>query len=318
VIGILAKIDVFKLNPTAWPEIADDPPCDSRQRMHRIGPVCMIHSKAIFGAAVVWGFIKHNPFRVDRNSGSSPLRFKPKSRPWQEITASEFKRFLSVIPDARRRILYLLMYACGLRPGEVYNLTVANVDLKARRIHIRNRAATADVPPFTVKADHQSAAGKERFVPIPEALIPDLVAVMATALKSGGFLALTPERYQLMKQSWRLCRDGKGWAHHGPRPWQNRDMVNNCLRDAKHFFKKAGVELTAPLTLSSFRKSFAQGLAGCGVPPKTLAHLLGHSDTRITMEFYNRVTDENTRAAAETMNRLLAEEKESTPKRRQI
>jgi integrase len=62
---------------------------------------------------------------------------------------------------------------------------------------------------------------------------------------------------------------------------------------------------TAPFTLHTFRKSFAQNHADAGTPPKTLAKLLGHSNTRVTMQYYARVTDANERAAAEAMNRVF-------------
>ena len=40
--------------------------------------------------------------------------------------ADEFERFMSVVPTVRQRAIYWLMYGCGLRAGEVYNLMVAN------------------------------------------------------------------------------------------------------------------------------------------------------------------------------------------------
>ena len=52
-------------------------------------------------------------------------------------------------------------------------------------------------------------------------------------------------------------------------------------------------ELTAPFTLPTPRKSFGQNHADAGKPPPTLAKLLGHSNTRITMQYYNRVTEAN-------------------------
>ncbi len=82
-------------------------------------------------------------------------------------------------------------------------------------------------------------------------------------------------------------------------------MVNNLLRDTRGYLRKAGVELSAAFTLHTFRKSFGQNHADNATPPRTLAELLGHSDPMVTMEFYNRVTDANQRAAAATMDRLL-------------
>ena len=81
-------------------------------------------------------------------------------------------------------------------------------------------------------------------------------------------------------------------------------MVNNLLRDAKTYLRKAGIELTASFDLKTLRKSYAQNLADNGVPPKTLAELLG-DDVRVVMKFYQRVTDSNKAAAICTLDRLL-------------
>ncbi len=83
-------------------------------------------------------------------------------------------------------------------------------------------------------------------------------------------------------------------------------MLNNLLRRAKAAIKRAGIQLTAPFTLTTFRKRFAQNNADMGTPPKTLASLLGHSDVKVTLQYYNRVTDANRAAAAAAMNALLS------------
>lgn len=98
------------------------------------------------------------------------------------------------------------------------------------------------------------------------------------------------------------------------RQWQNRDMLNNLLRDTRGYLRRAGVELSAPFTLHTFRKSFAQNHAAAGTPPRTLARLLGHSDVSVTLQYYNCVTDANERAAVETINRLF--EPSPKPRRR--
>lgn len=265
----------------------------------------LIHCRALFQAAVEWGYTDQNPFKTTTRSGSSPLCINAKGRPWDHIMPESYERFLDEVPTARQRAVYWLQYGCGLRAGEVYNLMVANIDLDRRRVHVVNRAATEDLPPFTVKAERQSSESKERSVPIPEAAIPDLAEAMKRAFRSGGFIAITPERFKLIQERWRLCREGEAWGGHDWRPWQNRDMINNVLRDAKHYLRKAGIELTAPFTLHTFRKSFAQNHADAGTPPKTLAKLLGHANTRITLQFYNRVTDANEQAAGRAMDRLF-------------
>ena len=264
------------------------------------------HGRAIFGAAVAWGYLERNPFQPTQPRRSSPLRVKAKSKPWHHLVPVEFEQQLAVVPAVKRRTAFWLMYACGLRPGEVYNLTLDRVDIQARRVHIAGRSATPDSPPFTLKAEGQSSEAKERRVPIPEAALPDITVACQEAFRSGGFVVLTPERFALVQKEWRLCREGKAWGgRSNHRPWQNRDMVNNLLRDTKGYLRKAKFKLSAPFTLTTLRKSFAQNHADAGTPPRVLAELMGHSDVSMTMQFYNRVTDANAQAAAAAMDRLL-------------
>lgn len=198
------------------------------------------------------------------------------------------------------------MYGSGLRPGEVYNLTFDRIDLDRRRVHITNREPTEDVPPFTVKSEGRSSDSKSRTVPIPEVAMADVTEACRLAFGAGGFVVLTPERFQTVQRKWRLCCDGQprdGRKTH--RSWVNADMLNNLLRDTGAYLRKAGIELTAPFSLTGFRKSFAQNHAEAGTPPKTLAKLMGHADASVTMAYYNRATDANERAAETAMNRLL-------------
>ncbi len=200
-----------------------------------------------------------------------------------------------------------LLYGCGLRAGELYNLTLDRIDLGRRRVLIESRPATDDVPPFVVKGERQSRESKSRVVPSTLAAVPDIAEAMRGALPAGGFIALTPSRFAHVQTAWRLCRAGEPWGRHAEtRPWQNRHMANNVRRDLANLAHKAGIELTAPLTLPTFRKSFAQNHADMGTPPRTLAKLLGHANTRVTLEHYNKVTDANERAAGEAMDRLFA------------
>ena len=168
------------------------------------------HCRAMFGAAVEWGYIDRNPFTVAKSMVTSPLRVKARSRSWQHIKPDEFVGFLTEVPTARQRAAYWLMYGCGLRAGEVYNLTLDKIDLESRKVFIENREATDDVPSFTVKGDRQSHESKERTVPIPDAAIPDLAKAVKGAFKAGGFIALSPERFRRVQENWRFCRAGQG------------------------------------------------------------------------------------------------------------
>jgi integrase len=83
-------------------------------------------------------------------------------------------------------------------------------------------------------------------------------------------------------------------------------MINSLLRDTKVYLKQAGIELSAPFTLTTLRKSFAQNHTENGTPPTTLAKLMGHSSVATTMEYYSRVTDADEQAATAMLDTLLS------------
>lgn len=271
----------------------------------------VLHTSAIFQAAFEWGYLGSNPFKP-AGRGSSPMRIRTTSRPWHHLTPDEFSRFVEQVSTAQKRAAFWLVYGSGMRPGEVYNLTVDKVDLDRRSIYIENRPASDDLPPFTVKSETQTDADKSRVAPIPVQAIPNITEAVKRSFRSGGFVTLTAERFAVVQRNWRLCRDGKPWGGVDRwKPWQNRDMVNNLLRDAKTYLRQSGVELTAPFDLKTLRKSYAQNLADNAVPPKTLAELLG-DDVRVVMKHYNRVTDSNKAAAISTLDRLLGPDTRAT------
>ena len=223
----------------------------------------VINSGAVFAAGVEWGYLDSNPFKSGNPRSSSPLHIRTTSRPWHHITHDEFERFLGQVATVQKKAAYSLMYHCGLRFGEVANLTNDKVDLERRRVLIENRPATDDVPPFSVKSETQTNEDKSRIVPIPMAAMGVLTEAMQEAFQAGGFIVLSPGRFKIVQAGWRLCRAGQPWkANQRWKPWQNRDMLLNLLRDAKAAWRRCGIELTAPFDLKTFRKSYAQNSSG--------------------------------------------------------
>jgi len=83
-------------------------------------------------------------------------------------------------------------------------------------------------------------------------------------------------------------------------------MVNNVVRDMRRHVRKAGLKLTAPLTVHTLRKSFAQNHANAGTPSMTLKALMGHASITTTEKFYLQQSDDNERAALSRYEALLS------------
>jgi len=210
-------------------------------------------------------------------------------------------------PDARWKAVYWTLYGCGLRFGEAFSLTWADIDFDRGRIHIRNRPATPALPPFRVKADGRGGVNKERSVLMPKPVVDALTEWQAEAPEGVPFVFLSAERFETVRQNWKRCQQGlPRIGAEKPRPWENRDMAINVLRDMKSHAKRAGLQLSAPLTVHMFRKSFGQNHANGGTPIHVLQQLMGHSSITTTREFYLHVDDANAQAAVARFEELVA------------
>lgn len=74
------------------------------------------------------------------------------------------------------------------------------------------------------------------------------------------------------------------------------------IQVGKGYVRAAGIEMTAPFDLKTFRKSFAQNAADNAIPPRTLAEFLG-DDVRVVMRYYQQVTPQAKRAVVDAIDR---------------
>jgi integrase len=91
--------------------------------------------KRIFREAVACSLIHEDPFhemRQERIGG----------RPWHYISSTEYRRLIEASPSLRWQGRITLGYCCGLRLGEVLNLTWADVDFERSEIQIVRKNAS--------------------------------------------------------------------------------------------------------------------------------------------------------------------------------
>ncbi|GAI25101.1 unnamed protein product [marine sediment metagenome] len=174
---------------------------------------------------------------------------------------------------------------------ELFSLTWNDIDFENGRLIIANREGTADMPPFSIK-DHEA-----RRIPLPAHTI-DLLTQWQTQTPEGiPYILFGKDRYTRVKVKWqRLRRDDK--------PWLNRYMVNNVLRDFKSHFKRAGIKPVGKLTIHTLRKSCGQNWAD-HLPMNVVKELMGHSKVETTLEFYNQVDAQHEEQAARVIQRLI-------------
>ncbi|MHC4674286.1 MAG: tyrosine-type recombinase/integrase [Planctomycetota bacterium] len=255
--------------------------------------------RVLWRRAKLWGFVQENVFDMIKSPEMS-------TRPWYHLKPKDFLELLVVAPNTRWKAIYWVLYGCGLRFGEAFNLTWADIDFEHSRIHVRNRAATPNLPPFKVKADGRGAASKERVVPMPRPVVDALTQWQAEAPEGVPLVLLTAERFETVQKNWKRCQEGlPRIGGKNPRPWENRDMALNVQREIKRHIRRAGIKSSAPITVHTFRKSFGQNHADSGTPIHVLQQLMGHSSITTTREFYIRVSDANTQAAVARYEQLM-------------
>lgn len=242
------------------------------------------HCKTIFETAVQWGLLAASPFKSLRLK-------KPGTKRWHRVAVQEYHGLLEAAPTLRWKIFYALAYTSGARMAELFSLTWSDIDFENGRLVIANREGTADIPPFQIK-DHEA-----RRIPLPTHTIDLLTEWQTKAPEGVPYILLTKERYERVKAKWQLLRkEGK--------PWRNRYMVNNVLRDFKKHFKRAGIKPIAKLTIHTLRKSCGQNWAD-HLPMNVVKELMGHSKVETTLEFYNQVDSDHEAKAANVIQKLI-------------
>jgi integrase/recombinase XerD len=165
------------------------------------------------------------------------------------LAPDEVRRILSMATNLKARVMLSLCYGCGLRAGEVVRLTVGDIDSAQKIIRIV-----------------QSKGRKDRHVMLPA------------------------EMLELLRQWWKVRsteHDGafapaQRWLFPGRsefRPLTTRQF-RRLLQDAA---EAAGV--TKPISLHTFRHSFATHLLEAGVDIRKIQAVLGHDKLETTARY---------------------------------
>ena len=207
--------------------------------------------------AVRWRIIASNPAdSVDLPS--------PKPGKHQALTADQVRAFLEATADSPWRALYHVLVVCGLRPGEAFGLSWADVDLPTGRMAVR-QAVTYDHERNVVLSDPKTR-GSRRSIAIPHQLVQVLSEHMTATRDIDNPLGL-------------VFPNVDGSMIH-PNHWSRRDFRRLC--------RIAG---TPPgFRLYDLRHTCATLALEAGVHPKIVSERLGHASTRLTLDTYSHVT----------------------------
>jgi site-specific recombinase XerD len=191
------------------------------------------------------------------------------------LSREEVAAVISAAKLLRFRILFTLIYHCGLRLGEAIRLAPQDIDAKALRIHIRN-----------------AKGGKERFVPVTERMVKRLRAFWC--------LHSNPQ--------WMFPGLGRGWKG-------LKNTAEAAAKKSDHHISEAGVQIAfqrcvadsgigKPASIHTLRHSYATHLLEAGIALPLISKYLGHSSIKTTVIYTHltSVSEDKTREALEVLH----------------
>lgn len=211
-------------------------------------------------------------------------RCRKKTRVPVFMTHSECMTVFSFL-SGEDRLKAQLMYGCGLRPSELFQLRLKDLDFEARMLTVRSG-----------KGD------KDRTVRLPETLIPQLVEKVRMChhewRRDGEGATICPVRLPSLQKklgarllgslAWRWLfssriKHGNIRGHATPRGFE--EAISKAVSEAG---------IVKWVTLRTFRHSYATNLLHAGVDIRTLQLQLGHSDVKTTEIYTHAIGDRGT------------------------
>lgn len=181
----------------------------------------------------------------------------------RNIRTDELEQILAA-SEFPRRALWAVMGYAGLRIGEALGLTVADVDLQARLLHVRRAAIAGELAPLKTKTSRAA---------VP--MIPQLENLLREYMSTGVY---TGEVSQLLFSTRRGTPLAADYVR---RHWLQPLLNSLCL-------PKAGCH--------AFRHGLPQRLAAAGVSPNVIRQVMRHANLAMT-EAYLHTTAADVRRA---------------------
>lgn len=204
------------------------------------------------------------------------------------LTQEEVQKVLQNL-DGIYKLLFTLMYGCGLRMSELLNLRVKDIDFGFDKIYI-----------------WESKSLKDRTVPLPQKLKDELKVQVARVeelhkkdLADGYGAVYMPHLYA---KKYPNAQYETRWQYLFPMKKRSVDPRTKEIRrhhlvdkTLSRNLKKATLEakLNKHVTSHIFRHSYATHLLQSGVDLRTIQELLGHKSVETTMIYTHVVSELN-------------------------
>lgn len=205
-------------------------------------------------------------------------------KPKRGLDPEEAGRFIKAIETSPWGTLFLTAMITGMRPGELRGLKWQAVDLKKGNVRVECAVSEGEDGWYFTEPKR----GSHRVVPIPGDLVRKLKEHKAVQNVLRLAMGEDYHNYDLVFAS----------ANGNP-----LDTGNLITRHFKTVLKAA--KLPSTTRLYDLRHSTASLMAHLGESPKLVAERLGHSDIRMTLDYYTHIYDGQQEAANQKLEDLL-------------
>lgn len=178
------------------------------------------------------------------------------------LTVEEVCRLLSEVKLARFRVLFSLLYSCGLRLGEALSLQVTDIRDNGRHIHL---------------SAEETKGHKARVVPLPSGIRNELRAYWLTHRHPHFIFPSLGMGWRDRPETAAKLRDATTHMHHG--------AAQNCMRLAR-----AAAGLPDRVVCHTLRHCYATHLLDKGVSIRLISSYMGHSSLDITARYLHLTT----------------------------
>lgn len=182
------------------------------------------------------------------------------------LSVEEVWQLIGAVKKEQHRVFFQTIYSLGLRLQEALHLQVGDIDAKRRLVHV-----------------HQGKGSKDRYVPLPDKLLPLLRGYWQTH-RDPTWIFPTIDRKRSQSTGQPLRRTGL------------QACMNVVVQDLQ--WAKRGV------SIHTLRHSYATHLLERGVNLRTIQKYLGHSSLTTTM-VYLHLTTQGEEQARVVINQLL-------------
>lgn len=216
--------------------------------------------KSVLNFAMTWYDFNLNKVysKMTKFSNSSDI---PKEMMY--FTYDQWKQFISVETELQKKVMFEILYYCGLRKGELRGLTWKNIDLVNKTLSIKKQITDRGGSVKKFKFSTPKTKSSIRTLPLNKVLLNDLKMLKEEVSKEYGF-----------NDDYFVIGDAFPVASNTITSRKNR----NC--------KLAGVP---QIRIHDFRHSCASLLVNNGANITVVAKYLGHTKIEETLNTYTHL-----------------------------